>query len=260
MSESKFSTRDNRLPSASRPTNRRKFLLLAVLIALALLASACAEARTELGESASRLMRLRAWFGDPSAHPEWLVNAGERCGDAAMIMPTSGYIGVGWGDSFRPGHNHSGYDIFTPERANNITPIVAARDGYLTRESTWRSAVIIRHPNFPRPGDVLWTYYTHMASADGETSFIAPEFPSGTHEVFVKAGTLLGYQGNWSGVANAPTGVHLHFSVVKSTGSGYANETIIENTFDPGPFLGIETGPDGFLVCAQTSSQENPEP
>ena len=169
-----------------------------------------------------------------------------------MLMPTNGYIGFGRGDSFRPGHQHSGYDIFTPDGAVNTTPVIAAFDGYLTRETDWRSSVIIRHPDFQPVvgGEQIWTYYTHMASADGQQSFIASQFPPGTRDLFVPAGTLLGYQGNWSGTAGNPTGIHLHFSIVKSTPSGgYANETDIENTYDPAPFLGVTRNAAGVLTC-----------
>jgi murein DD-endopeptidase MepM/ murein hydrolase activator NlpD len=210
------------------------------------------------GDRMIRISKIRTWFENPVAHSEWQVNIGESCGDAPMIMPTTGYIGVGWGDGFRPTYAHTGYDIFSPDGAENITPIVAAFDGYLTRESGWRSAVIIRHPDFPDfpgaprgvPGAQIWTYYTHMASADGGISYISPEFPPGTREVFVEAGTLLGYQGTWSGNPASPTGLHLHFSVVKSSlGEGYSNETEIGNTYDPAPFLGVTSNEDGILIC-----------
>lgn len=240
------------------PIRRQTPWLLPALALLLILCGALVvggvAVRPRLAVAAEQLMRLRTWFTDPAANPEWTVLAGVRCQpDAPMLMPTAGYIGFGWDDSFRPGHRHSGYDIFTPDRAVNVTPVIAAYDGYLTRESGWRSAVIIRHPDFPAivPGEQIWTYYTHMASADGSQSFIAPQFPAGTRELFVPAGTLLGYQGNWSGNAAAPTGIHLHFSIVKSTpGGGYADETGIANTYDPGPFLGVTRNEAGVLVCA----------
>lgn len=213
--------------------------------------------RPRLATTTDQLLRLRSWFANPAAHQEWLIQPTQRCSpDAAMVMPTAGYIGFGWDDSFRPGHRHSGYDIFSPDGAVNVTPVVAAYDGYLTREPGWKSAVIIRHPDFPAvvPGEQIWTFYTHMASADGAESFISPQFPPGTREVFVPAGTLLGYQGNWSGSAGKPTGIHLHFSIVKSTpGGGYANETDIENTYDPAPFLGVTRNNAGLLLCGSAS-------
>jgi murein DD-endopeptidase MepM/ murein hydrolase activator NlpD len=154
-------------------------------------------------------------------------------------MPTDGIIGYLWGDSFRPGHSHQGVDIFgstTP----GVTPVVAAYEGYLRRNSDWRSAVIIRHPEDPlSPGRQIWTYYAHMADSDGN-SFISDSFPPGTTEMLVEAGTLLGYQGNYSGYPDNPTGIHLHFSIVLDDGGGnYLNELEIRNTIDPLPYLGF---------------------
>ena len=43
--------------------------------------------------------------------------------------------------------------------------------------------------------------------------------------MYVEAGTLLGYQGNFSGDPNNPVGVHLHFSIVLDDGQGkFRNE------------------------------------
>jgi hypothetical protein len=179
------------------------------------------------------------WLRNPEAHPEWAVEAGERCGDVPFILPTDGFIGFLWGDSFRPGHRHQGLDIFGGQDLNE-TSVLAAFPGYLTRQLDWKSTVIIRIPEDPlQPGRQIWTYYTHMADPAGN-SFISPEFPPGTSEVFVEAGTLLGYQGNYSGDAGNPVGTHLHFSIVLDNGQGlYRNELEIENTLDPSPYLGL---------------------
>jgi murein DD-endopeptidase MepM/ murein hydrolase activator NlpD len=189
--------------------------------------------------SGGRLANVLAWLRDPSAHPEWAVRAGQRCGGVPFIFPTSGFIGFLWDDSFRVGHRHQGIDIFggTP---GNVTPVIAAYPGYLTRLPDWRSSVIIRIPHDPlQPGRQIWTYYTHMANPDGE-SFISPEFPPGTRDVYVAAGTLLGYQGNYSGTPDNPVGVHLHFSIVLDDGnSSFRNELDIDNTLDPSPYLGL---------------------
>ncbi len=205
----------------------------------------------------AQLLRLRTWFDDPAAHASWSVVVGTRCGDAPMLIPTNGYIGFGWDDSFRPGHRHSGLDIFGPADQNGVTPIVAAYDGYLTREDSWKSTVILRHPDFPAvpaagivQGEQIWTYYTHMASRDGSESYVAPEFPPGTHEQFVKAGTLLGHQGNWGGSRWQLTGRHLHFSVVKTKmDGGYMNEQEIENTYNPIFLLGLTPTSADILSC-----------
>lgn len=189
--------------------------------------------------SANRSMRVVAWLRDPPAHPEWSVRAGERCGEAPFLIPTDGFIGYLWDDSFRVGHRHQGIDIFGGRDVGE-TPVVVAYSGYLSRLPDWKSSLIIRVPEDPlHPGRQIWTYYTHMANSQGR-SFIAQEFPPGTSEVFVQAGTLLGHQGNYSGTPGNPVGVHLHFSIVLDDGQGhFRNELEIANTLDPSPYLGL---------------------
>ena len=205
-----------------------------------------------------RFERLMTWMRDPAGHDDWMMNAGEICNDAPFQMPTDGYIGFLWGDSFRIGHHHQGIDVFGGGEVGD-TPVYAAYAGYLTRQADWKSTVIIRVPADPlQPGRQIWVYYTHMASPDGE-SYIEPIFPPGTSEVFVEAGTLLGYQGNYSGTPNSPVGVHLHFSIVKDDGQGsYLNELEIGNTLDPSPYLGLplnaSKNPDQVPVCASTGA------
>lgn len=207
-----------------------------------------------LNRRLDRIQLIRTWFEAPTAYADWQIPGGALCPDGVMLWPSSGFVGVGWGDGTPPVYQHTGYDIFSPDGAENTTPIFAAYDGYLTREQDWVSTVIIRHPAMKeRPTGLsgeLWTYYTHMASADGQQVFISQDFPPGTYEKFVTAGTLLGFQGTWSGNPDRPVGLHLHFSVVQSLpGGGYANETFIANTLDPALFLGTEIGQDGIIRC-----------
>jgi len=176
---------------------------------------------------------------NPQAHQDWSAPALQTCNDAPFLLPSSGLIGYLWDDSFKLGHRHQGIDIFAGTEIG-VTPVYAAYDGYLTRASDWKSSLIIRIPSDPlQPGHQIWTYYTHMANPDGN-SLILPDFPAGTSEVFVEAGTLLGYQGDYSGDPQNPVGVHLHFSIVKDNGSGaYLNELEINNTLDPSPYFGL---------------------
>ena len=187
----------------------------------------------------ARFMRVVQWLRNSEAYPQWAVSAKQRCEQAPFSMPTDGFIGLLWGDSFRLGHRHQGLDIFGGQ-PSGVTPVYAAYDGYLTREADWKSSLIIRIPSNPlQPEQQIWTYYTHLADQDGH-SHIHEDFPPGTHEKFVKAGTLLGYQGNYSGSPNNPVGVHLHFSIVKDDGNGrYTNELEIENTLDPSPYFNL---------------------
>lgn len=205
--------------------------------------------RTRIG----RVGLLRQWLNDSSAHANWMIKAGTRCGEVPFIFPTDGYIGFTWRDSFRPGHQHQGIDVFGGDISGK-TPVIAAYPGYLTRLLNWKSTVIIRVPADPLdPGRQIWTYYTHMADESG-SSYISPEYPPGTSERYVDEGSFLGYQGDFSGDPDNPVGVHLHFSIVKDDGLGsFCNELEIENTLDPTPYLGLplRTGQNqgGVVTC-----------
>jgi hypothetical protein len=170
-----------------------------------------------------------------------------QCTTAPFVVPTDGWIGILYGDSIFGTRNHSGLDIFGLQ-GNGITPVYAAYDGYVTRQPDWVSAVIIRHPEDPLvPDRQIWTFYTHMADASGN-SFIIDEIPPGTAELPVKQGTLLGYQGDYNGSSLRGIDTHLHFSIVLDDGSGrFSNETDIGNTIDPSPYFGMRLN----VACAQ---------
>ena len=200
-----------------------------------------------------RYARVIEWIRNAKFHPGWAVSALDSCDNAPFIFPTDGYIGFLWGDSFRPGHSHQGLDIFGGDKTG-ITPVYAAYDGYLTRMPDWKASIIIRIPNDPlNPEQQIWSYYTHMADGQGN-SYIVDQFPPGTSEFFVEAGTLLGYQGKYSGSPGNPTGIHLHFSIVKDDGQGnFLNELEIKNTIDPSPYFNLDlnakTNRDMIPVC-----------
>ena len=184
------------------------------------------------------------WINHPLEHPDWLTRAGSRCKNAPFIIPSEGYIGYLWNDTFKLFHPHQGIDIFGG-RDVGVTPVYVVYDGYLTRNADWKSSLIIRIPHDPlQPGRQIWTYYTHLADPNGQ-SLISDRFPPGVKEMAVKQGDLLGYQGNYSGDPNNPVGIHLHFSVVKDNGRGnYLNELDIQNTVDPSPYFGMDLNAD----------------
>lgn len=239
------------------------FVLVGGLVFMALVAAGAVWfiRRSTFG-STLRDQRLIAYLNHPEEHQDWVVEAGQRCGDAPFIMPTRGYIGYLRNDSFRPFHHHSGLDIFAGTNPG-LTPVYAAADAYLTRKEDWKSTVILRLPDDPlQAGRTIWLYYTHMADPMGEP-LIDSAFPPGSSEVFVPAGTLLGYQGNFSGAPGTPTGVHLHFSIVLDDGGGsFLDERKIENTLDPSPYLGFaldaRSNKDGFGLCAPESIRYEP--
>ena len=183
--------------------------------------------------------RLLEYLQNPAAHADWQIEGGTQCPGAPFILPMSGLVGYGYADSFNFGERHQGLDIFGPDGLG-ATPVVAAYDGYLTRLPDWVSTVIIRIPQDPLdPTRQIWTYYTHLADPAGN-SYIDSAFPPGTTDVPVTAGTLLGYQGNYSGDPANPVGLHLHFSIVRDDGQGhFLNELNIANTLDPSPYLGV---------------------
>ncbi len=189
--------------------------------------------------NAARVNKFYQWMRDPGSHSDWKLAAGSRCGTAPFVFPTDGFAGFLWGDPMGHLHTHQGIDIFGGTEVGKTT-VIAAYPGYLTRLADWKSSVIVRVPSDPlHPGDQIWLYYTHMADPAGN-SFISEEFPAGISEKPIEAGTLLGYQGDYSGDPNNPVGVHLHFSIVKDDGTGhFKNELDIGNTLDPSPYLGL---------------------
>ncbi len=217
----------------------RQTTLLIAIIVLGILAGIAYDVYAPYWATLPHTARMLAYIKDPAAHPAWDIQAGTRCGQAPFLIPTTGYLGFGYGDSWKFGQRHQGFDIFGPAPLGQ-TPVFAAYAGYLTRRSDWKSTVIIRVPQDPlAPARQIWVYYTHMATPEG-LSFVSAAFPPGTTEQPVEAGTLLGYQGNYSGDPNSPTGIHLHFSIVQDDGAGhYKNELKIENTLDPSPYLGL---------------------
>jgi hypothetical protein len=216
-------------------------------------ATAAAYLYANLRPGSARALEVFAWMRNPASRPEIVMHAGERCGESSFIFPTDGVIGFLWDDSFRLGHRHQGIDIFGGTEPG-VTRVVAAYPGYLSRLPEWKSSVIVRVPQDPlQRSRQIWIYYTHLADQDG-SSYISGEFPPGTTDAAIEAGTFLGYQGNYSGDPYNPVGVHLHFSLVESDLLGrFKNELEIENTLDPSPYLGLAVNarqnPGEIPVC-----------
>ncbi len=231
-------------PMNLRPkrTWRRAALILASFLTVVGIVAGYLISRRLRG-SGYHFILLRQYWSDPEGHADWILKGAERCQSAPFLMPSDGFVAFFYGDRYPSGRKHQGVDIFGPTGPAGIgeTPIYAAYDGYLSRLPDWRSSLILRVPQDPlQPDRQIWLYYTHMADPQGR-SFIQEEFPPGTFEVFVPAGSLLGFQGNYSADPDNPTGMHLHFSIVLDDGNGsFRNELEIRNTLDPSPYLGVE--------------------
>jgi hypothetical protein len=155
------------------------------------------------------------------------------CPGALWQLPTSAEMGVQWGES--------GLDFFGQGNENDV-PVYAVADGLLTRFSGWDDGVAIQHDDPLHPGEKVWSYYAHMASADGLESYVVEDLPPGSAGVSVKAGQLLGYQGRWSGQRQAmvTTWVHLRFAGVRAAEDGsFSGQVVPGNVLDPSPYLGI---------------------
>lgn len=192
---------------------------------------------------------IRQWFNEHSSRNALLTEQpAEPCPGAPFLLPSSGLIGLLWDDPAAPYNvlrRHSGVDIFGDGEEGEV-PIFAAYDGHLTRLDDWVASVIIRHEDPLEPGRTIWTYYTHMASRDGE-SYIVDDFPPGIENEAIEQGTLIGYQGTYNGNSLRPVGLHLHFSIVLSEDDGsFKNESDIDNTLDPSPYLGMDVNIAGL--------------
>jgi len=246
-------------PPTNSPRRRRPLLPVAAVAAL-LVAGVYLLGRLLGGVGDAQDDRFRQWWQGDEAQREALMTVQrEGCPGAPFVLPADGFIGLLYGDPRSPysaAAPHQGIDIFSPGGAG-LTPVYAAADGYVTREPSWRSALIQRVPDDPlQPGRTIWLYYAHMADRDGN-SFIEPAFLPGTSELFVPQGTLLGYTGDYNGDSLRDIWVHLHFSIVLDDGrGGYTNELEFANTVDPSPYLGMAVN----YTCAAAVPGCTPDP
>lgn len=195
------------------------------------------------GTSNSNLT-IGEYLSNPQANA-YLETTFSRCPDAPFILPTEGFIGLLWRDTAAPYtslRRHTGVDFFGGQ-TEGTTAIVAVYDGWLTRLDDWQSTVIIRHDDPLQDGRTIWTYYTHMASRNGNEVFIVPDFPQGTYSEPITQGTVIGYQGAYS--PQFPVATHLHFSIVTTNPDGsFRNEAVLENTLNPSSYFGMDLNAD----------------
>ena len=199
--------------------------------------------------SAPRVGPRRPGPTAPPLRPTWRVNLADHAflpryrpeeSTGPVALPDGISVAVGASDGLvRRVSARDGRLGWTFDAGGALQGRLAVADGLLTRRPGWKSAAIIRHDDPLSPGEVVWTFYSHMAGASGK-SYIRAEFPPGSSGGWVRAGQLLGYQGVWSGNPLQPGWMHLHFSVVRAAADGaFLNETVLENTLDPSPYLGI---------------------
>lgn len=117
---------------------------------------------------------------------------------------------------------HQDWSTEALSRCRESTPFLFPTDGYI---------VFLWDDSFC-PG--------HRHQGIEGKSYIVDDFPAGVSDLFVKEGTLLGFQGNFSGTIGKPVGVHLHFSIVMDDGNNnFLNELNIQNTLDPSLYFDL---------------------
>ncbi|MDT8306823.1 MAG: hypothetical protein RRC07_12885, partial [Anaerolineae bacterium] len=120
----------------------------------------------ELRDPAGRRF-LQWWQGNDATRAALVTVQRDACPGAPFILPSDGFVGLLYADPRGPysaRSPHQGIDIFSNSDPG-VTPVYAAADGYVTRDSTWVSSLIQRIPDDPlNPGRQIWLYYTHMAS------------------------------------------------------------------------------------------------
>lgn len=117
-------------------------------------------------------------------------------------------------------------------------PVHAIADGMLYQFPQWKTAVAIMHNNPFDPGRKIWSFYGDMAPAyNADSAYIDSRF-LGAEGVPVKAGDLIGYQGQWLGPSQS-TWVHLRFALIPADSDGGFPEVFlpIENYYSDLPSL-----------------------
>lgn len=211
----------------------------------------------EMLSAISRSYSLDSSLADTRIYRPRLSSGGQlpvekdACAGAPWRLPTSARLGVSW--------DGSTLDFLGRGNAGEV-PIYAVADGRLTRLPEWVGAVAILHDDPLHPGQQVWSYYTGMVGSDGTTSYIAADFPPGSVDVPVPAGTLLGYQGTWSGTPAQPTWLHLHFAVVGAEEGGAFPDALLPETWEPAAYLGLALKEEGAYTELQPLRCAEPSP
>jgi hypothetical protein len=142
-----------------------------------------------------------------------------QCNNAPFIWPTYGKRGwYIWNSTTTyvtqdGDKKHDGVDILQVNQTENVEPIYAAADGYLTWLNNWSLRMEVNvDAAYDVPEHHVYLYYTHMADNAGNVSYINPAL-IGAKALFVRKGQYLGKQGR-KGTADEL--VHLHISVSRT--------------------------------------------
>lgn len=149
----------------------------------------------------SRVNRLEASLAGPvaGARPERLVMSWP-VGDITRRKLEPWWSAVNYGEKYRAGEYHTGYDLNLSGYQDSGAPVYAAADGILRFagriDAAWLSAVVIEHAL--EDGRLFWTRYAHINPLPALV--VGSRIPRGT-----QIGNIADY-----GI-EGPVGDHLHF-------------------------------------------------
>lgn len=174
-------------------------------------------------------IRANSLFFEPKNFENNIYPKNRACLGAPWQLPTDAHMGMFWYNRqlLMMGAGHSGH-----------VPVYAVADGVLYQFPEWKTSVAIQHDDPFKPGKKLWSFYGDLAPAfDAENAYIVDHL-IGLKGVTVRAGDLIGYQGQWLGPSQQ-TWVHVRFTLLPAKEDGSFPEVLmpIDDFFAPLPSL-----------------------
>jgi peptidoglycan LD-endopeptidase LytH len=129
--------------------------------------------------------RIYDWIVNPDENSDLNTNSFTRCPNAPFIIPSSGFIGLLWGDTAAPYNSlrrHTGLDIFGGGESGAVA-VYAVYDGYLSRLDDWRSTVASRplsttSVSFPSYSPILPHFSSKLSILGRIATFISSKSAS----------------------------------------------------------------------------------
>ncbi|MGC9469252.1 MAG: hypothetical protein ACP5HS_11720 [Anaerolineae bacterium] len=172
---------------------------------------------------------------EPRLPGEIYPSSSVQCPGAVWALPSKATFGVWW---------FTKELVLMGEGEEGTVPVYAVADGVLMRRETWNDAVAIRHDDPLCSDGQVWTFYRGLASAEGDRSYVADEFPPGINEIPVSAGQMLGYQGRlWD---SGSSWVHVRFAVLPSLEDGAFPGALVGRAVPDAPPLPVEVVQEGL--------------
>lgn len=178
-------------------------------------------------------IRANSLVFEPKNFENEIYPKNRSCLGSPWQLPTEAHLGMFWYNRqlLMMGAGHSGQ-----------VPVYAVADGVLYQFPEWKTSVAIQHDDPFNAGKKLWSFYGDMAPAfDAENAYIVDHL-IGLKGVPVRAGDLIGFQGQWLGPSQQ-TWVHVRFSLLPAEDDGSFPQALlpIDDFYAPLPSLRDQT-------------------